>query len=192
MRFSLSGLEGDTSRWPRDEEFKKAWLGEQVYPGRLDAPRIKAVLAEVEAGFTISSDQKSPFRATWRTWTSITFCPSSWFEFWPLPDGTQAQQSEANTAYLAFLSGERLSDRHLAVRRREDAKATIGNLTLAHYGVNRGLQNREFLLKREKFFEESNLHLNRSLMRLDKWDEDAIAIRAQKLFDVAVKLWYGP
>jgi len=90
------------------------------------------------------------------------------------------------------LSGERLSDRQLAIRRREEKRATIGNLTLAHYGVNRGRHNREFLIKREKFFEVSNLHLNRSLMRLDKWDEDAIATRAQTMFDVAVRLWGGP
>jgi hypothetical protein len=48
LRIALSDLEGETSRWPRDEEFKKAWVGEQVYPGRLDAPRIKAVLAELD------------------------------------------------------------------------------------------------------------------------------------------------
>jgi Protein of unknown function (DUF1524) len=90
------------------------------------------------------------------------------------------------------LSGERLSDRHLAIRRREESKTTIGNLTLVHYGINRGLQNCEFLTKRGKFFEESNLHLNRSLMLLDKWDEDTIATRAQMLFDVAVRFWGGP
>jgi hypothetical protein len=118
--------------------------------------------------------------------------PTSWFEFWPLPDGTQVQQTEANSAYLAVLSGATLSDRHRSIRRREEAKATIGNLTLVHYGVNRGLQHCEFLTKREKFFEVSNLHLNRLLMRLDKWDEDTIATRARTLFDVAVRLWHGP
>src|SRR5262249_17844852 len=50
LRLALSDLLGDASRWPRDQEFRKAWVDEQVYPGRLDAPRIKAVLAEVEAG----------------------------------------------------------------------------------------------------------------------------------------------
>jgi Protein of unknown function (DUF1524) len=191
LRRALSELEGDTSRWPRDEEFRRAWLGEQVYPGRLDAPRIKAVLAEVEAGLR-SAHSEEPLPGGLENLDVDHILPTSWFDFWPLPDGTQAQQSEANSAYLALLSGERLSDRQLAIRRREEKKATIGNLTLAHYGVNRGLHNREFLIKREKFFEVSNLHLNRSLMRLDKWDEDAIATRAQTMFDVAVRLWGGP
>jgi Protein of unknown function (DUF1524) len=118
--------------------------------------------------------------------------PTSWFEYWKLPDDTKAEASEANGAFLALLSGEKLSDRQLAIRQREEAKATIGNLTLVHYGINRGLQNREFLLKREKFFAESNLHLNRMLMRLEKWDEVDIAARGQAMFDIAVKLWPGP
>jgi hypothetical protein len=68
----------------------------------------------------------------------------------------------------------------------------MGNLTLLHYGINRGLQNREFLLKRERLFQESNLHLNRPLMVLKEWNEEAITLRGQALFDVAVKLWPGP
>jgi hypothetical protein len=191
LRTALADLEGDASRWPRDEEFKKAWLGEQVYPGRLDASRIKAVLAELEAGLR-SARSEEPLPGNLDNLDVDHILPISWFDFWPLPDGTQGQQSEANSAYVAFLSGAALSDRQLAIRRREEAKATLGNLTLAHYGINRGLHNYAFLTKREKFFEVSNLHLNRSLMRLDKWDEDAIAARAQTLFDVAVRLWGGP
>ena len=117
--------------------------------------------------------------------------PTSWFEFWPLPDSTKAQSSEASG--LAFLSEEQLSERQLAIRHREEAKTTMGNLTLLHYGVNRSLQHCEFSIKREKLFVESNLHLNRSLMLPEKrWDEAEIGARGQVLFDVAVKLWRGP
>ena len=71
-------------------------------------------------------------------------------------------------------------------------KATIGNLTLLHYGVNRSLQHREFSVKREELIKKSNLHLNRSVMLLEKWNETEIAARGQTLFDVAVKLWRTP
>jgi hypothetical protein len=117
--------------------------------------------------------------------------PTSWFEFWPLPDGTKAQSSEASG--LTYLPEEQLSERQLAIRRREQAKTTMGNLTLLHYGVNRSLQHREFSIKREKLFAETNLHLNRSLLLPEKrWDEGEIAARGQALFVVAVKLWQGP
>jgi hypothetical protein len=88
--------------------------------------------------------------------------------------------------------GETASERTESIGRRENAKATIGNLTLLHYGVNRSLQNREFAVKREKLFQESNLHLNRQLMLREDWNEAGIAERGQLLFDVAVKLWPGP
>ena len=68
----------------------------------------------------------------------------------------------------------------------------LGNLTLLHYGVNRGLQHREFAAKRGKLFAVTNLHLNRSLILLPKWEEAEIASRGQSLFDIAVKLWPGP
>jgi hypothetical protein len=61
-----------------------------------------------------------------------------------------------------------------------------------HYGVNRAVQNREFQIKREKLFQESNLHLNRSIMLLDAWDEARILERGQSLFEVGVGLWRGP
>jgi hypothetical protein len=191
LRAALAGPKVDTSRWPRDEELKKAWLGEGVYPGRLDAPRIKAVLAEIESGMR-SARSEEPLPGGLENLDVDHIMPTSWFEYWKLPDDTKAEASEANGAFLALLSGEKLSDRQLAIRQREEAKATIGNLTLVHYGINRGLQNREFLLKREKFFAESNLHLNRMLMRLEKWDEVDIAARGQAMFDIAVKLWPGP
>ena len=50
--------------------------------------------------------------------------------------------------------GDHLSDRLQAVYRREEAKAAIGNLTLLHYGVNRSLQNREFLIKHRRNLDE--------------------------------------
>jgi hypothetical protein len=186
---ALAGLDGEASRWPRDEEFRNAWLNERVYPGRLDPSRAKAILAEIETGMR-SLRSEEPLPGSLDNLDVDHILPTSWFEFWPLPDGTKVKSSEAGA--LAFLFNQPSSDKELAIHRREDAKATMGNLTLLHFGVNRGVQNREFLIKREKLFAESNLHLNRLLMRLEKWDEAEIATRGQVLFDVAVKLWQGP
>ena len=191
LHAALSSLDGDASRWPRADEFRKAWLGEKVYPGRLDPPRAKAILAELETGMR-SSRSEEPLPAGLENLDVDHILPTSWFQYWPLPDATMAQESEVGDAFAAFLSGETLTERQVTIRRREEAKATMGNLTLAHYGVNRGLQNRDFATKREKFFAESNLHLNRVLMRLERWDEPEIVTRGQALFVVALKLWPGP
>jgi hypothetical protein len=191
LRTALTGLDGDASRWPGDDEFKNAWLNEQVYPGRLDAPRAKAVLAEIEIGMR-SARSEEPLPGGLENLDVEHILPTNWFEFWPLPDNSKVERAEAGGVALASLTGKQLSERQLAISRREEAKVTMGNLTLLHYGVNRGLQHREFAIKREKLFEETNLHLNRSLIRLPKWDETEIMSRGQALFNVATKLWRGP
>lgn len=61
-----------------------------------------------------------------------------------------------------------------------------------HYGINRGLQNAGFDRKREVLFAESNLQLNRQLMILKEWNEDAIDRRGRDLFDAARRIWPGP
>jgi len=143
LRAALGTLQGQASRWPRDEEFRKAWLGERVYPGRLDATRTKTVLAEIE-GCMRSTRSEEPLPGSLENLDIDHILPTSWFEHWPLPDKTKAQEPEAGAVALAFLTGEELTDRQLAIRRREEAKGTIGNLTLVHYGINRGMQHREF------------------------------------------------
>jgi len=191
LRSTLASTDKYTSRWPRDEEFKKAWLTEKMYPGNLDAPRVKSVLAEIEASMRpTQSEEPLPYGLDNLDIDHIL--PTSWFEFWPLLDGSKVARSEASAVELSDLLSETLSERQQAVCNREEAKRTMGNLTLLHYGVNRSIQNREFALKRNELFRVSNLHLNRSVMLLEKWDEAEIAKRGHALFECAVNLWRGP
>jgi hypothetical protein len=162
-----------------------------VYPGWLDAPRCKSLLAEIEVRLR-SPRSEEPLPGGLENLDIDHIMPTSWFEHWPLPDESTAEFSEATDVNSLMLIESQLSERQQAIYRREVAKTTIGNLTLLHYGVNRSLQNREFSVKREKLFAESNLHLNRPLMRLETWAETNIAARGGALFDVAVKLWVGP
>jgi uncharacterized protein with ParB-like and HNH nuclease domain/predicted transport protein len=69
---------------------------------------------------------------------------------------------------------------------------TIGNLTLT--GYNSELSDRSFQEKRdmEGGFAHSPLRLNRSLTRLEHWNEKEIEKRAQTLADLALKVWPVP
>ena len=69
---------------------------------------------------------------------------------------------------------------------------TIGNLTLT--GYNSKYSDRPFIEKcnMEKGFKESPLHLNKGLGGLDTWDEDTIQKRAQRLSQLAVRVWESP
>lgn len=69
---------------------------------------------------------------------------------------------------------------------------TIGNLTLT--GYNPQLSDNPFLKKRnmEGGFADSPIRLNRSLGKLEHWDEAAIKKRAEELFNITQKIWCYP
>jgi len=69
---------------------------------------------------------------------------------------------------------------------------TLGNITLT--GYNSKMSNRPFLEKRdiEKGFKDSKLSLNKFLRNLDYWNENTIIRRANKLKDIALKIWSYP
>jgi hypothetical protein len=190
LRNALAAHQGDISRWPNDDEFKAAWLGANMYPGRLDATQMRALFTSLETNLRTKRTEE-PFVGDQSSLDIDHILPTSWYEYWQLKDGSTATAQDAIGLHMKTLLNEPQSEREKQIASREALKVTIGNLTLAHYGVNRGLQNRGFAEKREKFFEESNLHLNRMLMRRDSWDENDIANRGKDLFNVAVTIWPG-
>lgn len=190
LRSALAGLDGEASRWPRDDEFRRSWLDARMYPGNLDAPRMKWILARLERKLR-SLRSEEPLPLALESLDIDHILPSSWFQHWPLSDGSLATWADVQAATAAYYANQ-LAGRHELVFQRETKKLTIGNLTLLHYGVNRGLQNRAFSEKSEGLFRESNLHLNRSLMVLSTWDETSILQRGERLFVAALELWPAP
>lgn len=69
---------------------------------------------------------------------------------------------------------------------------TLGNLTLTGYNLE--LSDRPFLEKRdiEGGFANSPLRLNKGLGQLDRWDEDEIKKRAERLAELASTVWVYP
>lgn len=69
---------------------------------------------------------------------------------------------------------------------------TLGNLTLT--GYNPELSDRPFKEKRDikGGFADSPIRLNRSLAKLDRWNEAAIQARAEELAKLATKIWAYP
>ena len=69
---------------------------------------------------------------------------------------------------------------------------TIGNLTFT--GYNSELSCKPFLDKRdmEGGFADSPIRLNRSLAKLDRWNEEQLTTRANKIAGQAVKIWTCP
>lgn len=63
---------------------------------------------------------------------------------------------------------------------------TLGNLTLT--GYNPELSNKPFEAKKE-IYQESNISLNKYFRDLENWNEEEIKKRAEKLADLAIKVW---
>lgn len=68
-------------------------------------------------------------------------------------------------------------------------KNTIGNLTLTNY--NSEMSNKSFSDKK-KYYEESNIITTRDISKYERWTEESILDRAEKLFDIAKEVWKLP
>jgi Protein of unknown function DUF262/Protein of unknown function (DUF1524) len=187
---TLAAQDSTASRWPTDDEFRHSWLNEPAHVRLGDVARVRFVLAELENGMRTARTEDL-FRLGQAGLDVDHVLPDKWYTHWAL-NGDVVTAEEAGKAFFVSLSEGNPDGRAQAILVRERKKATIGNLTLVHYGVNRSLQNGPFDKKREAFFKESNLHLNRTLMVAGDWNEDAIDTRGRALFEIALKIWGGP
>jgi hypothetical protein len=190
LRDALSAQKSDVSRWPTDDEFRRAWLQDAVHQRFGEAARIRVLLSELENGFR-SPRAEEPFTPGSVPLDIDHILREKWYTHWPL-NGDAITEEDASKARLRSLTMTEASDEVDVIVRREKLKATVGNLTLIHYGINRSLQNGPFTEKRDALFAESNLHLNRMLMRVESWDEAAIERRGSELFEIARRIWRGP
>lgn len=85
---------------------------------------------------------------------------------------------------------EVLGDNHNEIH--EKYLHTIGNITLT--GYNSKMSNKSFEEKRDmdKGFKDSRLYLNKYISSLEKWDENEIKKRANRLFKKSIEIWGYP
>jgi hypothetical protein len=191
FREFLAEASGDGSRWPRDDEFRQSWLNASIYPGRLDAAKLRAMFHRLETVMRSEKTEESvPLSLDSLDIDHIM--PQSWYAYWPLVDGTVVTNDEASSAGILRFATTELDTRMESIINRENHVPRIGNLTMVHYGVNRSLQNHAFESKLQAFFDHSHLQLNRALAKSSKWDEDSIQERAGYLFNFAREIWRGP
>ena len=68
----------------------------------------------------------------------------------------------------------------------------IGNLALLTQQLNASVSNGPWIAKRDEISKNSLLPLNRMVIAMDVWDENAMARRAADLLKHALKVWNGP
>lgn len=192
LRGVLRGLTGEASRWPGDAEFRAACQSADLYPGRLDAPKIRAVLTELEGYLRTTVRSEEPTAPDLSNLDIDHIMPRSWFAYWPLADNSNATAHEATDIELLFRIGGDPNDRQKMIAQRQAAISSLGNLTLLNLSVNREAQNFAFRSKQDLLIANTNLRLNIPLISLQAWDESSIAKRGETLANAALQIWPGP
>jgi hypothetical protein len=182
----------EISRWPDDAEFKNACKTASLYEGRLDAPKMRQLLTELEGELRNQGRSEEPEIPLLVNLDIDHIMPKAWYEHWPLSDGSSVSSSEANLALLAERNGVPLTDDQARIRARVCALPTLGNLTLLNLSVNREAKHREFQVKRDLLVRNTNLSLNMLVLNNEAWDINEIEARGERLANVAAKLYPGP
>lgn len=189
LRNALNNLNGEASRWPTDSEFLNACITARLYPGRLDAQKMRSMLTELEGKLRHLVKTEEPVVPNLSSLDIDHIMPRNWYSHWPLGNGHAVTDSDATAVNQIVLAGVELTPEQQLVWKRQQSIATLGNLTLLNLSVNRSVQDSAFLKKKEGLISHTSLRLNVPLIAKDKWDEEEILARGELLGDVALRIW---
>ena len=176
LRKSLSALSGNTSRWPEDAEFERAWLEMPVY--KTLGPRRTALVLEAIDLHMMTSKQEHIHIGGEVTVEHILPQLGS-ASSWPIYHQGQVVIAPDEEALL----------------RRSLQLHSFGNLTLLTQALNSSLSNGPFASKRPAITLHSSLRINTYFQMLQDdniWHEDTIQARGKVLFQTALKIWPAP
>jgi uncharacterized protein with ParB-like and HNH nuclease domain len=189
LRNILKSLSGEASRWPEDSEFLNACMTAPLYPGRLDAQKMRSMLTELEGELRRTVKTEEPVVPNLSSLDIDHLMPQNWASRWPLGNGQFVGDSDTLSVNQFFLAGAELTPEQQLIKKRQQAIATLGNLTLLNLSVNRSLQHSAFQKKRDDLITHTSLRLNVPLIAKDKWDEDEIIARGVILGNTALRVW---
>ena len=159
----LAGQDAYVRQWPDNQMLETEFQWAPLYR-MLTRGRLRLVLEGIEAELRTNwaESQSVP-----RNLTIEHIMPQNWRPNWPLPDATRAEGM------------------------RDRLVHSIGNLTLVNQRLNSGLSNAPWVDKRNTLNRFSTLYLNKMLPDNvpGAWDETAIAARARRLCQAAIKVW---
>jgi len=183
FREILHDQQGDSSYWPRDDIFLEAWLEEPSYDN-MSSAKIQIILKAIEK---LKHDPKSTIVEIKSELSVEHILPRKWIEHWPLPNGNVGIPEDKR------LELETDHEDAAASRYRDQMKHTFGNLTLLTQPLNSAISNMAFGNKKPEILKYCTLSLNHYFQEdIETWDEVAIKVRSEKLFESAKHIWpYG-
>ncbi len=179
----LKVLEGESAKWPTDEEFYSAWQSVDAY-NTLSHEKIVYALRRLND--SLFSNKNEIIRID-GTLSVEHIMPRAWVENWPLPDGSKGM------TYEELEDNPSEDGRAEATNKRDALVHTIGNLTILTQPLNSSLSNSPWATKKPAVLKASLLPINQQLLHdVATWDEKAIESRSKRLFEKAVSIWQGP
>jgi hypothetical protein len=174
---------GSTRQWPSDEYMIERLISQPIY-GTLRGPALRLALERLERfDRTKKSEAKDPPNGL----QIEHVMPQAWAEFWPL-SGVTIPAFVADYPHMAHGEFAELAD---AIRARNAAVQTIGNLTLLNQYLNPAAGKGSLGVKASEY-EHSVLRLNRELKRLEAWDEAMIQARSRRMAEDLCVIWPRP
>lgn len=179
---ALGALTGETSAWPTDEQFGRAWMNGLAYQS-LNRAKLTHILARLSATYQTNKTEELAIDSEL---TIEHIMPQNWLTNWPLPDGTSGME------WRELVDAEPGNPRVAATRERERSIHTMGNLTILTQALNSSVSNGPWTAKKLALLQASLLPINLQLSVFERWDEKAITARGQALLERALRIWPGP
>lgn len=183
----LAAGEGETRRFPADQEFAAAWKTKPFY-NRLTSGQLTLMFRQLEA--EIRSDRAE---ATPIPYVSVEhIMPQQWTDNYLLA-GESVPKDMNNEWFFGRTDEEKERYERLRplIQQRRNLLHSIGNLTAVTQTLNAAMRNVGFAEKKQ-YLRESVLALNRYFDPISDWNEHAIEERADSLLRHARILWSGP
>jgi len=179
IRKYLYGLKGDSTEWPSDQAFQKAWQSKHAYQ-TLQNPKIVHILRRLNDTYINVKSENITINSPL---TVEHILPQSWIDHWPLPDGSKG------LTWAERIKAESGGPMAIAADRRNALLQTLGNLTILTQALNSLVSNSGWTIKKPALLKASLLPINQQLHEADTWDESAIEERSKELFERAIKIW---
>lgn len=170
----LRQSDSDTTRFPDNHEFRKAFFEKEVYK-TLRSKRVGLLLRRIEQQSLTDHDERDNLA---ENLTVEHVMPQKWYENWPLPNGDIYSPSDVYSHEMKEVANQRESLIH-----------TFGNLTLLASKTNPTLGNSNFETKKQKRFGISKLKMNLEISNEEIWDVEQILSRTQRLYNQAENIW---
>ena len=174
---------GTTRSWPSDEQLIEAAVTDSIYE-RLRAPALRIILERLELSLRGKKTEEDAIELGLQIEHVM---PRSWATHWVL-QGQTIQPLHMSFPYLVKAEHAELAE---AIRARNVAVNSLGNLTLLNKYLNPAASNGGFDLKCDEY-RHSVLRLNRHFDGKTEWDEQAIRGRGKTLGEMICKIWPRP